>query len=98
MECRYGPIKFFLSPFITDDLNHDYLNIQEIPYFFRNHNFVCYKKFLGVFSAWGKDNGNHKPNWRCEMDTKQIKKILATFGIAGLISGAGLCVPGCSSG
>ncbi len=32
------------------------------------------------------------------MDTKQIKKILAGYGIAGLIAGAGLAVPGCSSG
>lgn len=32
------------------------------------------------------------------MDTKHIKKILATFGLAGLIAGAGLSLPGCSSG
>jgi radical SAM modification target selenobiotic family peptide len=32
------------------------------------------------------------------MDTKQIKKILATYGLAGLIAGAGLSLPGCASG
>jgi radical SAM modification target selenobiotic family peptide len=32
------------------------------------------------------------------MDTKQIKRILATFGLAGLIAGAGLSLSGCPSG
>jgi radical SAM modification target selenobiotic family peptide len=32
------------------------------------------------------------------MDTKEIKKILATLGLAGLIAGAGLSLPGCASG
>jgi radical SAM modification target selenobiotic family peptide len=32
------------------------------------------------------------------MDTKQIKKILATYGLAGLLAGAGFSLPGCSSG
>lgn len=32
------------------------------------------------------------------MDTKQIKKILATYGLAGLLAGAGLSLTGCPSG
>jgi len=32
------------------------------------------------------------------MDTKYLKKILASIGLAGLIAGAGLSLPGCGTG
>lgn len=32
------------------------------------------------------------------MDAKQIKQILATLGLAGLLASAGLALPGCQSG
>ncbi|MBN2242090.1 MAG: selenobiotic family radical SAM modification target peptide [Acidobacteria bacterium] len=32
------------------------------------------------------------------MDLKELKKILAGLGLAGLLAGAGLAIPGCSSG
>jgi radical SAM modification target selenobiotic family peptide len=32
------------------------------------------------------------------MDVKELKKILASLGLAGLLAGAGLTVTGCSSG
>ncbi len=32
------------------------------------------------------------------MDAKYLKRILASLGLAGLIAGAGLAIPGCSSG
>ncbi len=31
------------------------------------------------------------------MDTKQLRKILASLGLAGLLAGAGLTVPGCAT-
>jgi radical SAM modification target selenobiotic family peptide len=30
------------------------------------------------------------------MDVKQLKKILASFGLAGLLATAGLTLPGCA--
>ncbi len=30
------------------------------------------------------------------MDTRQLKRILASFGLAGLLAGAGLTLPGCA--
>lgn len=30
------------------------------------------------------------------MDTKQLKRILASFGLAGLLAGAGLTLPSCA--
>ena len=35
---------------------------------------------------------------RAMMDAKEIKKLLATVGLAGLLAGAGLTLPGCTSG
>lgn len=32
------------------------------------------------------------------MDAKYMKRLLANLGLAGLIAGAGLSIPGCSSG
>ncbi len=32
------------------------------------------------------------------MDTKKLRKMLASLGLAGLLAGAGLAVPGCASG
>ena len=31
------------------------------------------------------------------MGTKQLKKLLASLGLVGLLAGAGLTIPGCST-
>jgi radical SAM modification target selenobiotic family peptide len=32
--------------------------------------------------------------WRCSVEKKYLKKVLAGFSIAGLMTGAGMIVPG----
>jgi len=43
----------------------------------------------------GKTRSNHQLKRRRMMDTRHLKKVLATFGLAGLLAGAGLTLPGC---
>jgi radical SAM modification target selenobiotic family peptide len=44
----------------------------------------------------GKTRPNHQLKRRKMMDTRHLKKVLATFGLAGLLAGAGLTLPGCA--
>jgi radical SAM modification target selenobiotic family peptide len=44
----------------------------------------------------GKTRSNYQLKRRKMMDTRQLKKVLASLGLAGLLAGAGLTLPGCA--
>jgi len=44
----------------------------------------------------GKAKSNHQLERGRVMDVTQLKKILASFGLAGLLATAGLTLPGCA--
>lgn len=61
---------------------------------------MCHVHFGGpghVFPVLeGKGKSNHQLERGRIMDIKQLKKILASFGLAGLLATAGLTLSGCA--